>query len=189
MIRGQDLQEWSEMSFLGRLKLWQKLAVLVVAMAIPTVLLQVFYLNQVNRVVQTGRDELDGARYLQALGAVASRIADHRSLSHALLNGDATRRAETLTAESEIDRLLNAVDTVDQELGSFYQTTQRWKDTESSWSTLKANLSKLTPEQSLKQHDEVLDRIAQVRTAVAMVSKLSLDDDASTYTLINVATE
>ena len=177
------------MTFLGRLKLWQKLAVLVIAMAVPTVLLQVFYLNQVNKVVQTGRDELDGARYLQALGAVVSRVADHRSLSHALLNGDATRRAETLTAEAEIDKLLSAVDTVDQELGSSYQTTQRWREAESSWSSLKANLSKLTPEDSLKQHDEVLNRMAEVRTSVAMASKLALDDDASTYTLINLATE
>jgi methyl-accepting chemotaxis protein len=177
------------MKFLGRLKLWQKLAVLVVAMAVPTALLQAFYLSQVNKVVQTGRDELDGARYLQALGAVVTRVADHRSLSHALLNGDASRKSEIDAAQAEIDKLMGGVDVLDAELGANYQTTQRWKSVQSSWSALKAGLAKLTPDNSLAQHDELLDRMGEIRTAVAMISKLSLDDDQSTYTLINIATE
>ena len=183
------IQEWSEMTFLGRLKLWQKLAVLVMAMAVPTVLLQVFYLNQANKVVQTGRQELDGARYLQALGAVVSRIADHRSLSHALLNGDTTRRTETLAEEAEVDKLLSYVDAIDKELGAFYGTTQRLKEAEAGWLTLKAEGAKLTPDQSLQHHDAVLTGLAEVRMAVAMGSRLALDDDSSTYSLISVATE
>ena len=39
------------MNFLSRLKLWQKLAVLVVAMAIPSALLGIFYLGGANSQV------------------------------------------------------------------------------------------------------------------------------------------
>lgn len=176
------------MKFLGRLKLWQKLAVLVVAMAIPTVLLQAFYLNQVNQVVHTGRDELDGARYLQALGAVVSSVADYRSRAHALLNGDTSRREDIFTGQADIDKLMSEVDRLDAELGERYGTTALWQTVRAGWSALKAGLLKLTPDESLKQHDDLLDRMGDIRTSVVMLSKLALDDEASTYTLISVAT-
>jgi len=50
------------MQFLNRLKLWQKLALLVVAMAVPTALLGVFYLSGANAQVALAADEIEGAR-------------------------------------------------------------------------------------------------------------------------------
>ena len=58
------------MQFLNRLKLWQKLALLVVAMAVPTALLGVFYLSGANEQVALAADEIEGARYVQSVGAV-----------------------------------------------------------------------------------------------------------------------
>src|SRR6185437_15038595 len=68
-----------EMNALSRLKLWQKLAVLVVAMAAPTMLLGFFYLSGANSQVAMGRDEIEGARYVQSVGAILAQVTDHRS--------------------------------------------------------------------------------------------------------------
>src|SRR3984885_13675445 len=51
------------MNFLSRLKLWQKLALLVTAMAIPSALLGIFYLGAANSQVALAKDEIEGARY------------------------------------------------------------------------------------------------------------------------------
>jgi len=67
------------MNFLSRLKLWQKLAVLVVAMAIPSALLGVFYLGGANSQVALAKDEIEGAKYVQALGGMLAEAANHRS--------------------------------------------------------------------------------------------------------------
>ena len=47
------------MQFLNRLKLWQKLALLVVAMAVPTALLGFFYLSGANTQVALASDEIE----------------------------------------------------------------------------------------------------------------------------------
>ena len=62
------------MNFLSRLKLWQKLAVLVVAMAVPSALLGIFYLGGANSQVALAKDEIEGARYVQAVGAVLAEV-------------------------------------------------------------------------------------------------------------------
>ena len=63
------------MNFLSRLKLWQKLAVLVVAMAVPSALLGIFYLGGANSQVALAKDEIEGARYVQAVGGVLAAVS------------------------------------------------------------------------------------------------------------------
>ena len=82
------------MQFLNRLKLWQKLALLVGAMAVPTALLGSFYLSGANTQVALASDEIEGARYVQSVGAVLAEASNHRSRLFALLTGDAARRDE-----------------------------------------------------------------------------------------------
>ena len=82
------------MQLLNRMKLWQKLAVLVAAMAVPTALLGVFYLSTANSEVAQARNELAGADYAHQIGAVLADVANHRSLLFAVLTGDASRRDE-----------------------------------------------------------------------------------------------
>ena len=98
------------MQFLNRLKLWQKLALLVVAMAVPTALLGVFYLSGANAQVALASDEIEGARYVQSVGAVLAEASNHRSRLFALLTGDAARRDEVSSSETEMDKLVAAVD-------------------------------------------------------------------------------
>jgi methyl-accepting chemotaxis protein len=176
------------MKFLDRLMLWQKLAVLIVAMAVPTALLAVFYLGETNGVVRMARSEIDGARYLQALGSALADVAGHRSRSHALLSGDASRKDQVYSAEADIDKQFADVDALDSELGSRFKSTEQWQAIKAAWSTLKAGLAKASPDDNLKQHDALIAQIQSLVTTVAMNSGLSLDSDHDTTSLINAAT-
>src|ERR1700755_1901369 len=98
------------MNFLSRLKLWQKLAVLVVAMAVPSALLGLFYLGGANSQVALAKDEIEGARYVQAVGAVLAEVANHRSRLFAVLTGDSGAQDQVSTSESEVQKHMAAVD-------------------------------------------------------------------------------
>src|SRR6516162_9794097 len=113
------------MKILDRLKLWQKLAVLMAAMAVPTALLAFFYLNETNGVVRLARSELEGARYMQSLGSALVQVANHRSRSHALLNGDTSRRDDVFASESEVDKQFAEIDGLDAQFGERFRTTQQ----------------------------------------------------------------
>ena len=177
------------MKFLGRLMLWQKLALLVAGMAVPTVLLAIFYLNQTSGIVRTARDELDGAQYVQALGSALAQLANHRSLSHAVLNGDNSRHDDVFAAQADIDKRFSELDGLDRRYGERFKSTAPWQAIKASWSELKSDLNKLTPDENVRRHDVLIDRMLDLTTIVSMSSGLSLDPDAVTSTLIVAATQ
>ena len=173
---------------LDNLRIWQKLAVLVVAMAIPTVLLAVFYLTETNGVVRSARNELDGAHYLQSLGSALAQITNHRSRSHALLTGDTSRKDDVFTSETDIDRQLAEVDAIDAQFGERFKSSEQWRAVQSGWSSLKSGLAKSNAEENAKQHDVLIDRIQDLIRTVSMNSALSQDPDPVTTTLFTAAT-
>jgi hypothetical protein len=73
-------------------------------MAIPAALVGFFYLRLANAQVSQTREELDGARYLQALGAVEGEMLTHRSQAFAFLSGDAARRGDVIAQQEEVDK-------------------------------------------------------------------------------------
>jgi methyl-accepting chemotaxis protein len=176
------------MRILDRLQLWQKLAVLITAMAVPTALLAFFYLRETNNVVHLARSELEGARYVQSLGSALAQVANHRSRSHALLNGDTSRREDVFASQSEIDRQFAEIDGIDAQFGAAFKSTEQWQTIKTSWSTLKTGLAKSSADENVKQHDALLERLEHLINTVSMNSGLALDSDPSTTTLIQAAT-
>src|SRR5215471_4502478 len=100
--RAHRLTGIRRMKLLGRLKLWQKLAILVAGLLIPTILAGAFYFRTVSENLAITRAELDGAHYLQPLGAVLAEVLNHRGSTHALLNGDTSQKEALLGSESQI---------------------------------------------------------------------------------------
>jgi methyl-accepting chemotaxis protein len=177
------------MRLLGRLKLGQKLAVLVAGLLIPTILAGAFYFRTVSTDIGLARHELDGARYLQPLGATLAEVFSHRGSAHALLNGDTTQKDVIAASESRMDALVSAVDSVDGELNVQFATSAPWQAIKSAWADLKAKNAKLTPAESSARHDALADRILELNLAVWMKSGLALDPASTANYLIRTATD
>jgi methyl-accepting chemotaxis protein len=173
---------------LNRLKLWQKLAVLVVAMAVPTALLGIFYLSGANRQVSLARDEIEGARYVQSLGAVLAQAADHRGRLFELLTGDAHRREDINSSESSMDRLMRDVDASDARVGEQLNVSGAWQSVKSDWERLKAEESKLEADDGVTRDNALIERIRKLGETVAAHSGMNIDPSPETAVLIQIAT-
>src|SRR5579871_2265143 len=132
------------MNFLSRLKLWQKLAVLVAAMAIPGVLLGIFYLSGANSQVALAKDELEGARYVQAVGGLLAETANHRSHLFAVLTGDSAAKDQLSASESEMQRHIEEVDSSDNAIGARLKVSESWTAIKADWERLKSEGAKLS---------------------------------------------
>src|SRR5579864_1004760 len=150
------------MKALSRMMLWQKLAVLVVAMVIPSVMLGLFYLSSVNAQVALAQDELQGARYAQALGAVLDEVAHHRNRLYAVLAGETAGRDDLALSESETDRLLKLVDAIDASVGERYRVSGAWHAIKSDWERLKSDSAKLAPDEAVAHHNSLLEQILKL---------------------------
>src|SRR5215469_12447851 len=102
---------------LNRLKLWQKLGWIVLAMAIPAALVGFFYLRLASTQVSQAREELDGARYLQALSAVEGEQLTHRSRSFVLLSGDTARKNDVIAQQESVDKEIGQMEALNAEIG------------------------------------------------------------------------
>jgi methyl-accepting chemotaxis protein len=176
------------MQFLNRLKLWQKLAVLVVAMAVPTALLGVFYLSGANSQVALASDEIEGARYVQSVGAVLAEASNHRSRLFALLTGDAARRDEVVSSEAEMDRLMAEVDSSNAKVGAKFKVSDTWQAIKSDWEQLKAEGPKLTADDAVARHNALIEHVFKLSETLAARSGLNLDPSPETSVLIQTAT-
>ncbi len=176
------------MRILNHLKLWQKLLLLVVAMALPTILLGIFYLSSANQEVTQARNEIQGARYAHRLGRVLAEVENHRGQLFALLTGDQRRAADVAASETRMQSLMKAVDAVNATSGSALGVTSQWQSIKHGWSRLTAGESKLTADQAVSLHDALLARIADLGHLIATRSALNIDPSPETAALIQVAT-
>ncbi|HKT72913.1 MAG TPA: methyl-accepting chemotaxis protein [Steroidobacteraceae bacterium] len=176
------------MQSLSRLKLWQKLAVLVAAMAVPSAILGVFYLSEANGQVTLARDEIEGARYVQAVGAVLAEAANHRSRLFAVLTGDNSHREEVSASEMEMDKHLSEVDASDSKVGSKFKVSDSWQSIKSEWTQLRAEGAKLSADDAVARHNTLIEHIQKLGETVAARSGLNIDPSPETAVLIQVAT-
>ena len=187
MFCGMD--ERPAMRLLSHLKLWQKLAILVGALLIPTAVACTFYIRTVSEAMAVTRLEMAGGRYLQPLGAVLGEVMHHRSVVHAMLSGDASRKLAVTESAAQIDRLMTAVDAADAELDAVFATSKQWRAIKEEWVRLKSQSGALTAQENIDRHERLINRIDELNMKVWMDSTLSLDPEATAYYLIIAATD
>ncbi len=176
------------MKFLGRLVLWQKLLLVVVALLVPCALLAVFYLKSANHTVRMAHAELSGARYTRAVDSFLLEVIKHRAMANVVLNGDATARSAVLDAGVAADKASAAVDAVDAELGKELDAGSDWQAIKGDWSSLESRTLSLPPDDSLAQHNDLIRKILEFGTNIAMSSGMARDQDLVASTLVGLAT-
>jgi len=176
------------MNFLSRLKLWQKLAMLVVAMAIPSALLGIFYLGGANAQVALAKDEIQGAKYVQALGGALAEAANHRGRLYSVLTGDAAGRDQVSASEAEMQRHIDEVDATDSDVGARFKVSDSWTAIKSEWERLKSEGAKLSPDEAVARHNVLLDHIEKLGETVSARSGMTVDPSPETAVLIQIAT-
>jgi methyl-accepting chemotaxis protein len=176
------------MKFLGKLVLWQKLLLIVVALLVPSALLSIFYLKNANGTVSQASAELTGARYTRELDNFLFEVIRHRALASVVLNGDANRKDAVANVAAAADKAAAELDKVDGEVGKALGTTADWQGLKSEWSSLKSKALTLSPDDSATAHNDLIRKLLDFSTAVTQASGLARDPDQISSTLVGLAT-
>jgi len=176
------------MQFLGRLMLWQKLALLVAALLLPALLLSMLYIGNANDTVRGAKQELAGARYTRSLDAFLFEVIRHRAAANMFLNGDKSRREAVLDAQATAQKAATDLDAVDAAVGKALDSTGDWQSIKAEWNALKSRTLSLPPDDSTAQHDALINKLLDFGSAVAMRSGMTGDPDEAVGTLVLLAT-
>ena len=177
------------MAVLGRLRVWQKLAVLVAAMLVPLAILVIVQLRAADAAAQLARDELSGAEYTQALGQLLVALVRERGAASMAADGDDTQRAGVAAARAAGDAAVDALGRIDADYGAGLGTSADWQTLRRDWIALRAALPELSADQSYRRHNELIDSVAHLTDLVVVNSGLAVDPVSATNSLIDVVTQ
>lgn len=173
------------MNIFGNLKIWQKLALTAAVLGAPIVLLGVLLIMEMSADIDFARKEVQGARYVQLMREMLQHLAEHRGMSNAYLNGDASFKEKIAKKKDQLDEDIKSLDTVNLQYGDTLDSTSRWQSIKTDWEDLSAVVFSLTPPESFARHTAVIQKLLGLVTHIGVTSNLVLDPEPDSYFLID----
>lgn len=171
---------------LNRLRYPAKFSLISVIFIAPLVTLGLLLLKEVNQEVALLKSERLGLEYIQRIRPLIQHIPQHRGMSGAFLNGDATFRQKMLAKQGEIDAGFAALARTDQRLGTRLGTGSRVESLHSKWRDLKTGVFSMTPAQSFEAQTALVAGLLELTERAADQSGLILDAHLDSYYLMDL---
>lgn len=169
------------------LKVWQKLVLLGAIFMIPFAGVTYVMISSINELnIEFAQQESRGVQYYTPLLALLKDVQQHRGMSAAWLNGDASFKDLVTAKNADIEKDIAAVSQADQSLDSALHTTKEWTALSASIRDLVAKTPSWSGEQSYQEHTKLINSIITLISDVSDASKLTLDPDLDSYYLMDV---
>jgi twitching motility protein PilJ len=163
------------------LRIWHKAVLIAVAFSLPIVVLLYLLVNEQSKTIDFAEEERKGLEYLKPTSKLLSDLLLHRDLAAAHLGGDAAYKDQVTKKQADIDADFNALDREERRFGAAFKTSKEYAALKKSWADLKAGVLTLKPEQSLEQHNKLINEALRLIVRAGNSSNLVLDPDVASY--------
>src|SRR5262252_7445350 len=114
------------------LKIWQKFALITVAMSLPIAVLVYLLVAEKNVAINFSRKEQVGNTYLHPLRTLQEQVQSHQRATDA---GNSTAASSSL---ARIDETFKELDSIDRQLGKDLNTTEKFTALKVKWQGVNA---------------------------------------------------
>lgn len=128
---------------------------------------------------QTKRRRQTGIEYCAAIRRLLASIQQHRGMASALLNGDASFRAQMLAKQSEIEQHARALDALHRRSAELEYCAAEWHSAKAAWNDTQARVLSLSAGESFERHSALIAKLLHMLNDVGDRSRLLLDHRAS----------
>ncbi|HEX4083966.1 MAG TPA: methyl-accepting chemotaxis protein [Chthoniobacteraceae bacterium] len=182
---------------LRKLRLWQKIVLIIAAFVLPVGVLAFFTFQSFEENVRIALLEKDGTAFLRPAAELLHAVTEHRVLVQRYEMGEKDLQSEILAAQDQVDHAFAAVDQARQQYGAQLDYTpdglqahgrpRAWiEPMRAEWQAIKSQWSQLKADDSLAQHQQLIDDIQEMISHVGDTSTLSLDPALDSYYLMDV---
>ncbi|WP_292932229.1 methyl-accepting chemotaxis protein [Noviherbaspirillum sp.] len=175
-------------ALLNRLFLWQKFALLslfgVILVSVPLAL----YIHESNKAVTVASAEARGIRPVRSMLSVVRLVQQHRGLSAMVLNGNDSAQTQRSAKQEEADKAFTEMDVAASKLGDS-TVLSAWNEARERWTTLAGKVAKrsLSGSDSFAEHTALIAQLLKINERIVDHFGLSLDADADSHYLVDVA--
>ena len=174
------------MNVLHRLNIGKKLALVVLMLSLPVLVLSYLLIAEKDQAISFTSKELQGLRYLQPVRGILAHLAEHRGISNAYLNGDASFGEKLTAKKAQIAEDIKAIDAVDAQDGATLNSQAEWRTIRTDWQALNASNADLTGKESFTRHTDLIKKVLALIERIGMTSNLILEGELSYYYLVDV---
>ena len=182
-------QRGAPTSWLGHLKVWQKLALIAAVLAIPLTLFVSLYAASLQQDVSTALQKDQGARFLREAGDLVQLVPQHRGITNTLRSGNesvAGRRAEL---QERVDANLAEVLAFESQDERNLHIAGKLAELEAGWRDIEENLFTLPSSEVFNMHTAWLqNELFSTLAEVGNTSKLKFDSEQEVVYLSELVT-
>ena len=157
------------------LKIWQKLALVAIVMAIPLAALMVMFINTRNEQIDAARAEVAALDYEGGLRQLLEMLPRHRDLMNTVLSGDSSKMGLAESAARKVDESFSEAGRFDELQGRKLATSDKWNALRARWVELKAQVRSLQPKDSFNRHSQLTNDVVEHMRFVADRAGLTTD--------------
>ncbi|KRE41825.1 hypothetical protein ASG81_16285 [Paenibacillus sp. Soil522] len=183
-------------ALMNRLKYLQKFLLIAVLFMLPVGLTMYMLVTNIDKEINFAKNERLGIEYNDGIRKLLEHLQQHRGMMNASLNGDTSFKEVLISKKVEIEEDIRNIDRLDQQLGSYLETTAKWKAIKDNWYILDKKKFLLGPEQNDELHTGMIKQNFELHTAmisellslivhVGDISSLKLDPGDDSYLLMD----
>ncbi|HEC13959.1 MAG TPA: PAS domain-containing protein, partial [Acidiferrobacteraceae bacterium] len=176
----------SRLNVFRKLKIGYKLGLAGLAFLLVTAILSVNLVLVENEAIDLAKHEIGGVKYLEPVRKILQSLPQHRGMTNAYLNGNAALKSRILQKRQQVDEDLQAITTVDRELGELLGTRAKLQAIIEKWQSLKGQAFGLKAKESFSRHTALLEEVIDLAARVGDSSNLVLDPELDTFYLMDL---
>ena len=167
---------------ISNLKLLNKFLIILAPLLIFIVFASYNFISDKLKDIKFTKSEIKGTEYILKLGDFIDLVQKHRGRMSAYLSGSVEVKGRIMELRSEINRVISAVDSVDEKCREF-GLSNKWEGIKSRWRNLEANSFSMKPDESFNQHTDLIHESLRFVSDVSDASNLVFDPEIETYYL------
>jgi len=169
--------------------LFFKQALTVALLLVPLAFMTIFFVRDEYGRVNESRSKSAGMQYLQPLEEITSGLSEHEAAAVAIASGNAAAAGDLKAAEQHVDEWFTALPKVIADVGTDFGARSALESLKSDWEALERGGAKLSLDDSIKVHEQLLKRAGDINASNVAASHLQLTDRAEIYLLTDIVTE
>jgi len=173
-------------ALMGRLKFSYKFSLIFILFLIPLLVLSSLLITAEVKQIRFLEQERLGVEYIATTRQLMEYIPQHRGMTNAYLNGDASFRARIMEAREVIGRHFVTLQELDSRLGVSLKTDARVSALLEQWNSLKNNAFNMSASQCFQEHTQLLTAVIGLISHVGDTSNLLLDSELDSFYLMDV---
>jgi methyl-accepting chemotaxis protein len=158
----------------------KKMGLISAVFIIPLLFVSYLLFTELSTGIDNTTDQRDGLQYITKLRQLYQDFPQHRGMTNAYLNGKASFKSKIMAKREEISADIAAIDAIDKQFGTKFETTALWNDIKQDWSLLRNKAFTSAAPEVFNEHTILVAKLYSLFERVGNQSGLALDPKLNT---------